>query len=67
VSASLESVLKQKARHVMPVQRYDIRRPDGQWEERHWKPTNTPVLDDNGEIAFIVHHAEDVTVSLLRR
>lgn len=29
----------------MAVQHYNIRRPDGSWEERHWSPLNTPVID----------------------
>jgi hypothetical protein len=28
---------------------------------RYWKPTNIPILDHNGEVEFILHHAEDVT------
>jgi two-component system, cell cycle sensor histidine kinase and response regulator CckA len=45
------------------VQKYDIRRPDregGGFEERHWSPTNTPVLAD-GTLRYIIHRVEDVT------
>ena len=65
LAASLDAVLNHKAEHAMPLQRYDIRRPDGTWEVRHWKPTNIPVLDGNGEVEFIVHHVEDVTHAVL--
>lgn len=61
LSVSLQAVLSEKADNAMPVQRYDIRRPDGSWEMRYWRPTNIPILDDNGEVECIVHHAEDVT------
>jgi PAS domain-containing protein len=59
---SLERVLSSKLAHDMPRQRYDLRRRDGSWEERHWKLRNYPVLDVNGEVEFIIHHVEDVTV-----
>ncbi|WP_439628188.1 PAS domain-containing protein [Gemmata sp.] len=48
----------------MPTQKYDIRLPEaggGGFEERHWNPVNTPVLDAAGEVAFITHCVEDVT------
>ena len=59
--ASLETVLQTRAPHAMAVQKYDIRRPDsGEFEERYWKPLNTPVLID-GRVAYIIHSVEDVT------
>src|SRR6478752_4059396 len=33
--ASLERVLATRQAHVMAVQKYDIRKPDGTFEERH--------------------------------
>jgi signal transduction histidine kinase/DNA-binding response OmpR family regulator len=48
----------------MPVQKYDIRRPEsegGGFEERFWSPFNSPVLDAKGEITYIIHRVEDVT------
>ncbi len=59
--ASLNNVLKNKAAHTMAVQKYDIRNPDGTFEERWWRPYNKPVLDDKGEVKYIIHHVEDVT------
>ncbi len=58
--ASLNSVLKNKATHTMAIQKYDIRRPDGTFEERYWSPVNKPVFKD-GSIAYIIHRVEDVT------
>jgi PAS domain S-box-containing protein len=46
------------------VQRYPIPRPEaegGGEEERFWSPINAPVFGEDGEIAFIIHRAEDVT------
>jgi signal transduction histidine kinase len=63
--ASLETVLRTAAPHSMPVQKYDIRRPGSEeFEERYWKPLNSPVVID-GEVAYIIHSVEDVT-SLVR-
>jgi PAS domain S-box-containing protein len=59
--ASLETVLRTRAPHRMGVQRYDIQRPDGGWEVRHWAPRNVPVLGPDGAVRYVVHHVEDVT------
>jgi signal transduction histidine kinase/ActR/RegA family two-component response regulator len=48
----------------MPIQKYDIRRPateGGGFEVRYWSPRNSPVLDDAGELSYIIHRVEDVT------
>jgi len=61
--ASLETVLRTRAPHTMAVQKYDIRRPEsegGGFEERYWKPVNTPVLA-GGAVVYIIHAVEDVT------
>jgi light-regulated signal transduction histidine kinase (bacteriophytochrome) len=31
------------------------------FEERYWRPLNTPVLDAKGELLYIVHSVDDVT------
>jgi signal transduction histidine kinase/ActR/RegA family two-component response regulator len=59
--ASLNRVLDRRVPDTMAVQKYDIRRPDGSFEERHWSPVNTPVLDDTNRVRFIIHRVEDVT------
>ena len=59
--SSLETVLRTGAPHTMAVQKYDIRRPDGEgFEERYWTPVNTPVLTGD-RVAYIIHAVEDVT------
>ena len=65
--ASLDRVLANKVPDRMAVQKYDIRRPaseGGAFEVRYWRPVNTPVFDDDGEVALILHDAEDVTKSM---
>ncbi len=59
--ASLERIQSLKKTDVVGVLRYPIRRPNGSFEERFWNPVNSPVLDDAGDIEFIMHRVEDVT------
>ena len=61
LKASLERVLESKQPDAMPIQRYDLRRPDGTFEERYWNPLNVPLLDAEGEVIYILHQVEDVT------
>jgi signal transduction histidine kinase len=62
--ASLERVRSEHLADAMPVQKYDIRRPEsegGGFEERFWSPVNSPVLDGDGKLLYIIHRVEDVT------
>jgi len=59
--ASLERVLKTRQPDTMPVQKYDIRGPDGSFEARYWSPKNLPVLSPSGEVLYVLHRVEDVT------
>ena len=58
------------AKHTMPAQKYDIRRPEeqgGGFEERYWSPVNSPLLGPAGEVQFIIHRVEDVTELIHRK
>jgi hypothetical protein len=62
--ASLNRVQRYRQGDAMAVQKYDIRRPaaeGGAFEERYWSPYNSPVLDNAGNVAYIIHRVEDVT------
>lgn len=62
--ASLRRVLQDKVADTMAVQKYDIRRPEsegGGFEERYWSPVNSPVLDADQQVRYIIHRVEDVT------
>ena len=61
LSASLARVQSLKAPDIMGVQRYLVRLPDGTSKERFWRPVNSPVLDEAGDIEVIVHRLEDIT------
>ena len=60
--ASLQRVLQSGKPDTMPVQKYDIPRPDGVgFEERYWSPMNIPILGKDGSVAYVLHRAEDLT------
>lgn len=60
--SSLERVLSTRTADAMAMQKYDVPLPDGSgFEERYWSPSNFPVMDEDGNIRFIMHRAEDVT------
>ncbi|KTF69027.1 ATP-binding protein [Sphingomonas sp. WG] len=61
LKASLERVLHSKSVDKMPAQRYPAPNAAGQVVERWWQAVNTPLLDADGRLVFIVHHAQDVT------
>lgn len=63
--ASLNYVIQYGVSHTMAVQKYDIRRPDGAFEERFWSPLNKPVFNTDNELAWIIHRVEDVTDFIL--
>lgn len=58
---SFESILRYKKPHTLPLIRYDIPNADGSFSEKYWKIYNAPVLNDLGEVVYIIHTAEDVT------
>ncbi len=62
--ASLDRVLSTRTVDIMPIQKYDIRRPEaegGGFEERSWSPQNIPVMGPDGAVEYIIHRVEDVT------
>ena len=61
--ASLERVLRHGIVDVMAIQKYDVRRPDGEgFEEKFWSPINLPVFAaDGATVRYILHRVEDVT------
>ncbi|MFC3070407.1 hypothetical protein [Phenylobacterium soli] len=59
--ASLRRAAETGQADAMAVQRYDVRGPDGVFVEKFWSPINTPVFDEGGHLAYIVHRVQDVT------
>lgn len=59
---SLETVLRTKQTDYLDVLRYDIPKPDGDgFDVRYWEAVHTPVLDENGNVSFIIQKTSDVT------
>jgi PAS domain S-box-containing protein len=62
--SSLERVLKFRRPDAMAVQKYDIPKPKsegGGFDVRYWSPLNSPVVNGNGDVSWIIHRVEDVT------
>lgn len=61
--ASLERAMASRTPDRMAVQRYDIPKNDGShtFELRYWRPLNTPLLNADGTVRYIIHWVEDVT------
>ncbi len=63
--ASLERVRATRTADTMAVQKYDIRRPNGEFEVRYWSPVNAPVLGPDRTLRYIIHRVQDVTEFVL--
>jgi PAS domain S-box-containing protein len=59
---SFEEAIKNKVPHVMSNYRYDIPVPGStEFEERYWTTSNTPVMDDEGNVLYLIHSPSNVT------
>lgn len=60
---SLHKVLETRETHEMAVQRYDVPNPNnsGEYVYRYWLPRNTPVLDKQGQVQYIIHEVFNVS------
>ncbi len=65
--ASLVRVAATGRADRMALQRYDIRRPDGVFEERWWQPVNAPLPGPGSKVAHVLHTVEDATAALRER
>jgi signal transduction histidine kinase len=64
LSASVGRVVSTRRPDTMPVQKYRLPLRDsecGGFEERYWRPLNTPVAGPDGSVQWIIHRIEDVT------
>lgn len=60
LGASLGRVVEHGRPDRMGVQRHDVRRPDGVYEERWWSSLNTPAFDRDGRLVMIIHHPQEL-------
>ncbi|MBA2328765.1 MAG: PAS domain S-box protein, partial [Flavisolibacter sp.] len=61
LSASLNEVMLSKKNHHLPIHRYDIKNEAGLYEEQYWDISNTPLLNEEGNIKCIIHSVTDIT------
>jgi PAS domain S-box-containing protein len=61
--ASFVRVLEERKPDQMPTSRFPLRQPNGELVERHWRTLNSPVIDEQGRVQYIIHRTEDVTES----
>lgn len=68
LAESHEQVRRTLRPDTMPLLRYDLERPaeqGGGIEERYWQITHYPLLDNRGELQFILQIPQDVTAATL--
>ncbi|MEJ8757822.1 PAS domain-containing protein [Pontibacter sp. H259] len=61
---SLQHVLFHKQAHHIPLVRYSVKQPEalgGGFKEHTWKVTNTPVLDEEDNLLYVLHEASPIT------
>lgn len=64
LTKSLKQVLQTKKPHVMSLQKYDVKNSlseDGRFEAKYWRPENWPVMNERGDVIYIIHCVEEVT------
>ena len=61
LKASFLRIINGLEQDQLPVQRYDVLKPDGKFAERYWRATNRPVKDSAGQLLYILHTAEEIT------
>ncbi|CAN5217665.1 hypothetical protein BH23BAC3_BH23BAC3_33480 [soil metagenome] len=62
--ASFERVIKHKSTDILSVIRFDLPAAESEKESlkaKCWRPVNSPVLDENNEVEFIIQRFKDVT------
>ncbi|MDO1450666.1 PAS domain-containing protein [Rhodocytophaga aerolata] len=62
LKASFQQVLSTKKPHRMVQQHYQlsmVQQADSDKEDKYWQLINTPVLDEQSEILYIIHKVED--------
>lgn len=64
VRASLDKALHSKQVDYLDVIRYDLPKPEaegGSYDVRYWEASHTPVLDDAGNVEYLIQKTTDVT------
>ncbi|MBA3661127.1 MAG: PAS domain S-box protein [Gammaproteobacteria bacterium] len=64
IRASFKNVIENKAPDTVGIIKYDIRTSQskgGEFEERYWSVINSPILDEDNNLIYILNRSEDVT------
>jgi PAS domain S-box-containing protein len=64
VTISIQKALQTKKVDLLDVLRYDLERAEadgGGFETRYWEASHTPVLDQAGNVRFVIQNTHDVT------
>ncbi|GAB3162812.1 ATP-binding protein [Telluribacter humicola] len=61
IRTSLEYVLRHKKENQLERVRYDVQLTGNRFRERYWNIYDTPILNEEGEVAYIIHTSDDVT------
>ena len=67
---SIDKTFREKKPTYFDVLRYDIARPEsegGGFETRYWEASHTPVLDQTGEVKYIIRRTANVTARELAK
>jgi PAS domain S-box-containing protein len=60
VRASLTKVIETKTTDTLPVKAHDVRGEDGALIRKFWSATNSPVLNEQGEIVYLLQTATEI-------
>lgn len=58
---SIQAATQYRTPHTMQIQRYDVRDSKGRFITRYWRCENIPVLNEEQQVVYILHRADDVT------
>jgi signal transduction histidine kinase/ActR/RegA family two-component response regulator len=58
---SLHRVLASKTTDVIPIQRYSVEYEKDRYHVTFWSVENSPVLDDDGRVSYIIHTVQNIT------
>ncbi len=58
---SFQTTILNKTTERLPLHRYDIKTANGILEECYWSAVNKPLLNDDGDVIYLLHTVEDVT------
>ena len=64
VRRSFEKVFATGEPDELPVQKYDVERPGGGFEERYWSLISFPAFDEKKRVEYVIHRVEDITEQL---